>query len=59
MFEVLVNQVTTMSLAEEVHTLLFTAFLIIGARACLRRPDKRFTLRPTMPARTRKPTLVR
>lgn len=59
MFEVLVSHMTTMSLAEEVHTLLFTAFLIVGARACLRRPDKRMSLQPTTPARTRKAKLVR
>jgi hypothetical protein len=58
MFQSFVNQFASMSLVEEVHTLLFTAFLIGGAVCCLRRPGKRIATERTMPSR-RKPKLVR
>jgi len=58
MFQSFVNQFATMSFAEEVHTLLFTVFLIGGAVCCLRRPARRLAARPQVPSR-RKPKLVR
>jgi len=47
MIESLVNQFATMTLAEEVHTVLFTAFIVGGAVCCFRRPDMRQPSRPT------------
>ena len=37
MLEALVNQLQTMPLGEELHTICFTAFLIGGAVACCKR----------------------
>ena len=37
MLQALVNQFYTMPLGEELHTILFTAFLIGGALCCFRR----------------------
>jgi hypothetical protein len=37
MFETLINQIDTMTLAEGVHTALFTAFLVGGSYCCCRK----------------------
>jgi hypothetical protein len=37
MFETLINQIDTMTLAEGVHTALFTAFLVGGTYCCCRK----------------------
>lgn len=51
MLEVFVNQYETMTFAEELHTIAFTAFLVGGAICCFVRKDKpSLTARPTMPS---------
>jgi hypothetical protein len=56
--DILVNQIDTMTLAEKLHTISFTVFIVAGALSCFARSDKRSPLRPTTPSGPDKPKLA-